>query len=120
MITREMKDDVNRYVQQDDDWTSDKGYAFYYRCLFEHKLGLLDADGYAHLNTLIGYDIGMNNALQIIEYLWEHDIETLELSINEESKQDVKDAVDALHLNVNLSKWRKDKFELYEYYETEE
>lgn len=117
MVTREMKDAVNNYMHYDEDWLDDDGYAFYYRCLFEHQMSLLDADEYAMLNTLIGYDIGVENASEINTYLWEQDIETLELSVDEESKQDVKNAIDALNLNVDLSKWRKDKFESYEYYE---
>ena len=120
MVTREMKDAVNRYMQYDEDWLTDEGYAFYHRCLFEHKLSLLDADEYAMLNTLIGYDIGVDNAMKISNYLWERDIETLELSVLEEDKQNVKEAIEALHLNVDLSNWKNDELEAYEYYETEE
>ena len=116
MVTREMKDAVNRCMQYDEDWLDDKGYAFYYRCLFNYKMSLLDADEYATLNTLIGYDIGVDNAMKISAYLWEHEIETLELPEYEESKQDVKAAVEALHLDVDLSNWKSDKFEGYEYY----
>ena len=117
MVTREMKDAVNRYMQYDKDWLEDKGYAFYYRCLFNYKMSLLDADEYATLNTLIGYDIGVDNAMKISAYLWDREIETLELPEYEESKQDVKAAVEALHLDVDLLNWKSDKFEGYEYYE---
>lgn len=117
MVTREMKDAVNRYMPYDKDWLEDEGYAFYYRCLFNYKMSLLDADEYATLNTLIGYDIGVDNAMKISAYLWDREIETLELPEYEESKQDVKAAVEALHLDVDLSNWKSDKFEGYEYYE---
>lgn len=116
MVTREMKDAVNRCMQYDEDYLDDDGYAFYYRCLFNYKMSLLDADEYATLNTLIGYDIGVDNAMRISAYLWEHEIETLELPEYEESKQDVKAAVEALHLDVDLSNWKSDKFEGYKYY----
>lgn len=116
-VTREMKDSVNRYMQYENDLLDDAGYAFYHRCLFQHNMSLIDADEYALLNTLIGYDIGLDNAMNIGTYLWEHDIETLELNVDEESKQLVENAVDALCLNVDLSQWRNEKFEAYEYYE---
>ena len=118
MVTREMKNAVNRYMQYEEDWLEDEGYAFYHRCLFDYNLSLIDADEYATLNTLIGYDIGVDNAMKISAYLWEHEIETLELPEYEESKQDVRAAVETLHLNVDLSNWKNDKFEGYEYYET--
>ena len=118
MVTREMKDAVNRCIQYDEDQLDDEGYAFYYRCLINNKMSLLDADEYATLNTLIGYDIGVDNAMKISAYLWDREIETLELPEYEESKQDVKAAIETLRLNVDLSNWKNDKFEGYEYYET--
>lgn len=118
MVTREMKDAVNRCMQYDEDWLDDEEYAFYYRCLINNKMSLLDADEYATLNTLIGYDIGVDNAMKISAYLWDREIETLELPEYEESKQDVKAAIETLRLNVDLSNWKNDKFEGYEYYET--
>lgn len=116
MITREMKDDVNRRMQYDDDYLSDEGYEFYHRCLFEHKLHLIDADEYAILNTLIGYDIGVDDAMKITAYLWEHDIERLELTGNDEDKAEVQKAIDALGLDISLDKWRYGKIDGFVYY----
>ena len=117
MVTREMKDAVNHATQCDEDYLPDAGYAFYHRCLFDHKLCLIDADEYAILNTLIGYDIGVDSALAIAGYLWAHDIERLELTGNDKDKAEVQKAIDVLGLDIKLDKWRYGKVECYEYYE---
>lgn len=114
-ITREMKDAVNRFMQYDGDWLSDDGYAFYYQCLFVDGMSLLDADEYAILNTIIGYDIGKENAMAIISNLWEDEIAVMELTGTDEDKDFVKKAIEALQIDVDLSKWSAigDGYEYY-------
>ena len=46
---------------------------FYYRAMHDNHMDLYDADDYAWLNTLIGYDIGVKNAKRIEKWLYEND-----------------------------------------------
>lgn len=115
-ITREMKDFVNCRLGYSEDYLADEGYAFYYHCMFTHKLSAFDADEYATLNTLIGYDIGVDAAMRISSYLYERDISILDLNENEEDKQEVQKAIDAYQLNISLDKWSNDKKPYYEYH----
>lgn len=115
-ITREMKDFVNKKLGYDGDYLDDEGYAFYYNCMFTHKLSSFDADECATLNTLIGYDIGVDAAMRISSYLYERDISILDLNEDEEDKQVVQEAIEAYQLNISLDKWSFDKKPAYEYH----
>ena len=117
-ITREMMDKVNKALEYDGDYLNDEGYAFYYKCIFENGLSVYDADEYATLNTLIGYDIGIDNALSISVYLYERDISILDLSHNKEDKELIQNVVDSLNLDIDLSKWKHDKCNASEYHLT--
>lgn len=114
-VTREMKDSVNRRLQYSGDYLSDEGYAFYYQCLFVDKMNLLDADEYAILNTIIGYDIGKENAMAIISNLWENEIAVMELTGIDEDKDLVEKAIEELQIDIDLSKWSV-MVDGYEYY----
>jgi hypothetical protein len=116
-ITREMKDDVNRRLQYNEDYLDDAGYAFYYRCLYEEYISLLDADDYAVLNTLIGYDIGLSAAMDITGYLWENEIDTKELVNSDEDKALISKAIADLQLDINLDKWGNDPRNGFVYFE---
>lgn len=115
-ITRDMKNFVNRAMGYNKDWLDDAGYAFYYRCLAREHMSLLDADEYAHLNTLIGYDIGIDAAMKISSFLWEKDIEVLELNSGDEDREEVRKAVEALGLDIRLDKWLEGPMDGYTYY----
>ena len=115
-ITREMKDVVNKALEYDGDYLDNEGYAFYYKCIYENGLSPYDADEYATLNTLIGYDIGMENAMKISAYLYERDISILDLNANKEDKKLIQDVIDDLNLSINLSKWKHGKYNAYEYH----
>ena len=115
-ITREMKDIVNKALEYDGDYLDEEGYAFYYKCICENGMSLYDADEYATLNTLIGYDIGMENAMKISTYLYERDISILDLNANKEDKKLIQDVVDDLNLGIDLSKWKRGKYNAYEYH----
>lgn len=45
-----------------------------------------DADRYANLNTILGYDVGKDIFTAIDSYVWEHDYDLLELSGSKEDK----------------------------------
>lgn len=119
-ITREMKDFVNKALGYEGDYLDDEGYAFYYNRMFTHKLSSFDADECATLNTLIGYDIGVDAAMRISSYLYDRDISVLDLNENEEDKQVVQQAIDAYQLNIALDKWNYEKKRAYEYHFEEE
>ena len=119
-VTSEMKDLVNQRLGYHGDYLTDEGYAFYYHCMHKHKLGSFDADEYATLNTLIGYDIGVDAAMRISSYLYERDISVLDLAESEEDKQEVQKAIDACQLNISLDKWSYNKIPYYEYHFGEE
>ena len=114
-ITREIKDFVNQRLGYSGDYLDDEGYAFYYHCMHDHKLSSFDADEYAMLNTLIGYDIGIDAALEISSYLYERDISILDLS-EKEDKPVVREAIDACSLSITLDKWTNDRKPCYEYH----
>ena len=116
MITQEIKDFVNKHLGYSGDYLTDEGYAFYYHCMFTHKLSAFDADEYATLNTLIGYDIGVDAAMRISSYLYERDISILDLNETEEDKQIVQRAIDVYQLNITLDKWSYTKIPYYEYH----
>lgn len=120
MITQEMKDFVNKRLGYSCDYLTDEGYAFYYHCMFTNNLSSFDADEYATLNTLIGYDIGVDAAMRISSYLYERDISVLDLTESEEDKQEVRKAIDAYQLNISLDKWINNKIPYYEYHFKEE
>ena len=115
-ITREMMDFVNKALGYDGDHLDEEGYKFYYKCIYQNQMSVLDTDEYATLNTLIGYDIGMENAMKISGYLWENDIGVLDLTGDGQSKKDVQKAVDALNLNIDLSKWKNAEYITFEYH----
>lgn len=107
------------YKEQKDFYLNDAPddlFVFYYNCMME-DIDVCDADRYANLNTVLGYDIGFENFRKIDSYLWcEKDIDLMELSGNEDSKQLIEEAVNVLGLDIDFSKWRNENIESYVYY----
>ena len=123
-LTREMKEDIIDYMELIDDEEIDEllnddddneMLIFYNKCM-ENGLHLADADRYAILNTLIGIDIGVENAMNISNYLWENDLEVLELPYDDDNKKCVEEAIEALNINIDLSNWKNGEFTYYEYH----
>lgn len=87
---------------------------FYLRC---KKAGMhfADADRYAHLNTLFGYDIGMENARKIDGWMYENEKEIYELTYKDVNLLSV--CCKQLGIKLNFEKFRKDEFDTYEYFE---
>lgn len=91
-------------------------FKFYYHCM-NNGLDACDADRYANLNTVLGYDVGMENFLKIDSYLWtEKDYDLMDLFNNEDGKQVIEDAVNVLNLDVDMSKWENKETQEYVYY----
>lgn len=120
-ITDEIREEVVNYLELeiDDDGKDypDELYSFYYRCM-NAGMHYADADRYAILNTLFNYDIGMDNARAIDEWMYEHDEEIYELNAtNKEDKANVALAVAELGLNLDFSRWIKGDYTEYKFFE---
>lgn len=81
-----------------------KEMEFYIQGLI-NKADMFDLDRYAWLNTLFGYDIGYENAMEINTWLWElpNELETMEITHND--KKIIKRAVKELKLKISFDKW---------------
>lgn len=94
---------------------SDEGWLFYYKAIHDFKMDVYDADRWAWLNTLFGYDIGHDYAEQIISWLYENGQDVYDLSHRD------KGTIEAIcegELGIHLE---YDKFlnftpDLYEYH----
>lgn len=117
-ITDEIREQVLDYLGLDDGFTDypDDFYSFYYRC-FVADVHHADADRYAILNTLLSYDIGMDNARAIDGWMYEHDHEIYELGIDEYSKALVMKSVEELKLNIDFNNWITEDYEYYNFFE---
>ncbi len=116
-ITDEIREDVINYLECENGDYSDKLYAFYYRCA-EAGMDMADADRYAILNTLFNYDIGMENARAIDEWMYEHDEEIYELNATSMGdKAKVALAVAELGLNLDFNGWIKENYTEYKFFE---
>lgn len=81
-----------------------------------------DVDRYAHLNTLFGYDIGHEAAMEINAWLYGskitpgkyRDIETFDITYKD--KELIQECVKELNLNLSFDKWRTEDFDVYEYF----
>lgn len=115
-ITDEIRREVERYLEIDCQIT-DEAYAFYYRCMKE-DMHYADADRYAILNTLFDYDIGMENARAIDEWMYLHNEEIYELLATKiEDKSLVALANAELGLNLDFSKWITEDYKEYKFFE---
>ena len=115
-ITDEIREEVVQYLECEHGDYPDELYSFYYRCI-EDGMDSADADRYAILNTLFNYDIGMDNARLIDEWMYEHDEEIYELNADENSKAKVALAVAELGLNLDFSGWIKENYQEYKFFE---
>lgn len=92
-------------------------FKFYLYCM-DNGLDACDADRYANLNTVLGYDVGFENFKKIDGYLWcEKDYDLIELFGNESGKEIIKEAVDILNIDIDFSKWKNEsEIKCYVYY----
>lgn len=118
MITDAIREDVNDYLGVVDGCYTDELYAFYYRCM-NANMHFADADRYAILNTMFGYDIGMDNAIAIGVWMYEHDEEIYELNpADADDKAKVALAVAELGLNLDFSNWLNEMYTEYKFFES--
>lgn len=99
-----------------------KASEFYIKHLVE-GFDIRDIDEMAQLNTLFGYDIGIDNWSKITSELWcnkkywddyECGVEILEL--DSKDKELLQKVCKDLNLNLSFDKWRTEDLEYYEYY----
>lgn len=100
----------------------EKASEFYIKHLME-GWSICDIDRMAHLNTLFGYDIGVNNWSKIDSELWDNEkywddcgygVEIMELTYKD--KDFIIQVCRDLNLNLSSDKWRTEDFKYYEYY----
>ena len=100
----------------------EKAAEFYIKYLME-GWDICDIDRMAHLNTLFGYDIGVDNWSKIDSELWENEkywddtgcgVEIMELSYKD--KEFIQNVCKELGLDLSFDKWRTEDFKWYEYY----
>lgn len=124
-LTRQEAIDIlvgNEIFDEEDINSHDKASEFYIKHLME-GFSIGDIDGMAQLNTLFGYDIGIDNWSKISSELWcnkkywvdyECGIEILELDYKD--KELLQNVCKKLGLDVNFDKWRTKEIDCYEYY----
>lgn len=96
------------------------GYAFYYNQLMINGLDLCDADRYANLNTILGYDVGIRKFRSLDSWLWENGFDLMELSGSEDDKALLQEATEKTKTKpLDFSKWRDyvGKHYFYSYFE---
>lgn len=94
----------------------DKADEFYITNVME-GMDVFDIDRYAWLNTLFGYDIGRENAVQIDSYLYGKmipEIETLEVTYLDKGL--IKGVVEELGLDLTFDKWIDYEPNVYHYF----
>ena len=93
-------------------------YQFYKKCM-DTGLDVYDADCYAILNTLFGYDVGMENARAINETLWNKNIDTFDISSGSpENRKIVEEAVKELNIDMDFSNWQEGEYKEYSFFPT--
>lgn len=99
-----------------------KATEFYIKHLME-GWDICDIDRMAHLNTLFGYDIGVDNWSKFDSELWGNEkywddcgcgIEIMELTYKD--KPFLEKVTRDIDVDVNFDKWRTEDFKWYEYY----
>ena len=99
-----------------------KASEFYIKHLME-GWDICDIDRMAHLNTLFGYNIGVDNWSKIDSELWCNKkywddtgcgVEIMELEYTD--KEFIQKVCNELGLDLSFDKWRTEDFKCYEYY----
>ena len=90
------------------------GIDFYYMAMHDNGMDLYDADRYAWLNVLFGYDIGADHAREIINWCYEHDIDVMDLcSQDKEMMMDI--CFDEFGFHLSFIYWADEEPEYISY-----
>lgn len=80
----------------------DEFYVHTYRAMQDYGMSVYDADKWAWLNTLFGYDIGADRALDLITWYDDNGMDVLDL--NADDKETIKNVSEMeLGLHFNFS-----------------
>lgn len=106
-ITKAQIEEVNEWIgyDKDDDLMSKFGYAFYYNQM-QHGLDVCDADRYANLNTILGYDVGFVKFRSLDSWMWVYGHDLMELTGSNEDMEWLQKATQASKTkDLDYSKW---------------
>ena len=122
-VTKELREEVIEYMcglyEDDGEPEEDGFYLFFKRCK-DAGIDHGDADTYAWLNTLMGYNIGLENARKIDIQLWDgYSTAVSNLTYKKDSEHLLKAVCYDLKLELDFSKWAKENPECYKYFEEE-
>lgn len=100
----------------------EKATEFYIKHLME-GWDVCDVDRMAYLNTLFGYDIGVDNWSKLDSEFWGNEkywddtgcgVEIMELDYTD--KEFLQKVCKELNLDLSFDKWKDEDFKYYEYY----
>ena len=124
-LTREEAIDIligNEIFDEETINEHNKASEFYINHLMEGQ-DICDIDRMAHLNTLFGYDIGVDNWSKFDSELWGNEkywdnygcgVEILELTYTD--KGFIQNVCKEIGLDLSFDKWKTEDFKCYEYY----
>ena len=82
----------------------------------KNGLDVCDADRYANLNTILGYDVGIRKFRILDAWLWEHEIDLLEFNGSDEDKRMLQRTTKKTKTkDLDYSKWENKDKERYVY-----
>lgn len=127
MYIKKLRDEQHdRELEEKSDWIQseigylpvdeEKGINFYYRAMHDHDMGITDADDYCWLNTLFQYDIGDENALQIINWYYDRRDMTVQDAVGVNEKEELKGVCEELGLNLWFDSFRTEEPKAFEIY----
>lgn len=86
-------------------YLTNSGYAFYYNQL-ANGMDVSDADRYANLNTILGYDIGRETFQTIDMWVYEHGYDLLDFIGSDDDKEILQQATKETKMeDLDYSKW---------------
>jgi hypothetical protein len=95
--------------------SDEDGINFYYKGMHDFGLGLHDTDDYAWLNTLLRYDIGGENATEIIRWYYANMDMTVQDAVRIEDRDELYGVCQRLGLDIDFSQWPETEPEYIEY-----
>lgn len=92
------------------------GVEFYYTAMHDYDMGLTDADDYAWLNTLFGYDICADHALEIIRWYYENLDTTIQDAVSIDQMETLRNICEMeLGFHLDFSNWPTEEPKYFRY-----
>lgn len=82
----------------------DEAVQFYFKAIEPTGNDLWDADAWAWLNTLIGYEISYDDYLEIADW-WANDTSLSVMEVMHYNRKEIEEAIKDKHLNIDMSGW---------------